>query len=592
MRQPRRERRSRSIHQIIRLTVLGGFLVCALIGFFVIEALSSAYNTEFSQHQGEVQEQCFAQVEDSLQDAEWLSGQFIASEPIQSSLKIISQSEGQALANARTELRSAISFTAGSAPGYMRNIIFTDLKGYSYSYGGIVNKMQVLDDVAALFESTPTDGTAAWFGLNSGGTEYMVLTRAIRESKQLSLQVIGYEAVCIDVRTMLSRIDIPPYAMLDRTEIFMDGIRLYKGEGCPNAELMDGAKRILRTGGKNYFVTGKTFFDGRVKMVNYTQYDRIIHTLTGIRLGVLLSMGLLFTLITVISLRAIDGIFSRLDRLTDTVERVDENNLHVTLERELLSSPDEVGILARHLQKMMDRIDTLVNQRLRRQLYTAQTHNRMLQAQIHPHFLYNTLETIHALAKRSSNEEISRISISLSRLVRASFRGSMYAPLSEEIAFVQEYLTIYRIRFGDRLSAVIDYDADDADILLPQMTLQPLVENSVRYGLMKKQSKGVIRMKIRHKDGRLRITLFDNGTGFPQDLIRRYEQEAPMGELESHGYGNVISRLRFTYGEGAVVRVRSREGCWTNLYISIPDRLTQQNQAERMEDHAQDSAGG
>lgn len=222
----------------------------------------------------------------------------------------------------------------------------------------------------------------------------------------------------------------------------------------------------------------------------------------------------------------------------------------------------------------MRQIDVLVNQRLRRQLYAASAQNRMLQAQIRPHFLYNTLETIHAMAMAGGNEKISRISMSLSRLVRASFRGSAYVSLDEEIAFVQEYLTIYRIRFGERFCAVIDCEDEDGDrILLPQMTLQPLVENSVRYGLMRKQGRGIIRLKIRHRGGRLRISLYDNGTGFPQQVIERYERMNLADELEIHGYGNVLCRLRFTYGDEAVVKVRSREGAWTNLFISIPDKV-------------------
>ena len=566
----------RSIHQVIRYTVLGCFMLCALVGFLAMESLSDAYNNEFSEQQGKVQEQCFAQVEDCLRDAEWLSRRIIASEPIQQALKTISLSSGKALATAQIALRSAISFTVSDAESYMRNIVVMDMHSHSYSYGNILTRRGLLEEIGALLRQTPTDGSSTWYGLVSDGTEYMVLTRAIRESKQLSLELIGYEAICIDVRALLGRIEAEPYSMLDKTEIYMDGLRLYRGEACPDmekpGELQNG--QMIFQGGSSYFITKKSFFGGRVEMIDYTNYDRIMQAFNRGRVLNLVLMGVLFLVMMVISLRMIDGIFRRMDRLTDAVEHVDENNLQLTLDRELLESPDEVGILARYLEKLMDRIDALVNQRLKKQLYAAQAQNRMLQAQIHPHFLYNTLETIHAMAVKEGNEAISRISISLSRLVRASFRGSAYVPLSQEITFVQEYLTIYRIRFGQRLNAVIDYDEEDGEtILMPQMTLQPLVENSVRYGLMRKQSRGVIRLKIRHRDGRLRISLFDNGVGFPQDVIERYERATWTEELEIHGYGNVLCRLRFTYGDEAQVKVRSREGRWTNLFISIPDRV-------------------
>lgn len=226
----RRRRSGRSIHQIIRNTVLGCVLLCALVSLWALEMLSTAYDGELAARQGYVQDQCFARVEECLKSAEWLSVQFIASDPIQQALKTISQSEGRTLAGARTLLNSAISFTAYNAPSYMRNIMLMDMQGNRYSYGNILNKMQLLEEIGELMLRTQNDGSIAWYGLIGNGTEYMVLTRAIRESHQLSLELIGYEAICIDVRMMLSKIEVEPATMLDKTEIYMDGLRLYRGD--------------------------------------------------------------------------------------------------------------------------------------------------------------------------------------------------------------------------------------------------------------------------------------------------------------------------------------------------------------------------
>lgn len=170
--------------------------------------------------------------------------------------------------------------------------------------------------------------------------------------------------------------------------------------------------------------------------------------------------------------------------------------------------------------------------------------------------------------------------MSLTRLVRASFRDSMYATLEQEITLVREYLAIYRIRFGARLSAKIDYDPDDDLIPLPRMTLQPLVENSVRYGLMKKLDHGVIRLRVRHGDGKLKISLFDNGIGFSPEQLEIYNHLQPDDSLNMHGYRNVIFRLIYTYGDQALYRLRSREGQWTNLSLILPDRLPGASLAE------------
>ena len=91
--------------------------------------------------------------------------------------------------------------------------------------------------------------------------------------------------------------------------------------------------------------------------------------------------------------------------------------------------------------------------------------------------------------------------------------------LREEISFVREYLTIYRIRFGGRLDAQINYDAEDDQILLPRMTLQPMIENSVQYGVMKKTEKGLIRLGVYRRGRRVVISMFDNGVGFTREQI-------------------------------------------------------------------------
>ena len=125
--------------------------------------------------------------------------------------------------------------------------------------------------------------------------------------------------------------------------------------------------------------------------------------------------------------------FRHLDTLTEEMKSAPEGDYRVVLAPEILNADDEVGILAKQFQHLMDRIDNLIHRELQGKLQAAQARCRMLQAQIHPPFLYNTLETIYALSERDGNREVSRITMSLSRLTRAAFRDSMYASLEQEI---------------------------------------------------------------------------------------------------------------------------------------------------------------
>ena len=105
------------------------------------------------------------------------------------------------------------------------------------------------------------------------------------------------------------------------------------------------------------------------------------------------------------------------------------------------------------------------------------------------------------------------------------------------------------------------------------MTLQPLVENSVRYGLMKKMSRGTIRLRVRHSGGFLKISLYDNGVGLTPEQVEEYNHLQPSDEMNAHGFQNVIYRLKYTYGDRAYATIRSRKDCWTNLALTIPDTV-------------------
>lgn len=353
-----------------------------------------------------------------------------------------------------------------------------------------------------------------------------------------------------------------------------------------------GSLKIISLGRTRYFVSSTSFLDNRLTLVSYVNYSRLTSLLQNAGRNLLFLFLLLLLFCAAFFQLVTKRIFRHLESLTEAMRNAPAGDYRVTLSPEILRADDEVGVLTKQFQHLMDEIDDLIHRELQGKLQAAQARCRMLQAQIHPHFLYNTLETIYALSERSGNKEISRITMSLSRLVRASFRDGMYATLEEEITLVREYLSIYRIRFGARLSAVIDYDPDDDGLPLPRMTLQPLVENSVRYGLMKKTEHGVIRLRVRHTTGQLRISLYDNGIGFTPEQLAVYNHLQMDDELNMHGYRNVIFRLKYTYRDQVAYCLRSREGQWTNLSLTFPDQLPVNAQKEGGKPDVQSGAGG
>ena len=551
------------------------FLIVGLAGLFF---LSNSYYAEFARNQNELLESYYHYLDKCMEDAACTSLRIIADDSVQQSLREITVSSGAKLAQAKTDLHDAVvaSVAEISGYGYIRSVIVSDCHGAIYSFGGIPQNAQLQASIQRLIEQTDASGKARWFFLNWEGQPYLVLGRAIRETKNLSLNVLGYEMILIHFEQMARQAEPADSTFAESLETYLDGQCFYRGSQCPETGVgldIGASWKIMTLNGTRYFVSSASFLDNRLTLVSYVNYSRLTSLLQNAGRNMLFLLALLILFCAAFFQLVTKRIFRHLDALTEAVRNAPSGDYRVTLSPELLHADDEVGILAKQFQHLMHQIDDLIHRELQGKLEAARARCRMLQAQIHPHFLYNTLETIYALSQRDGNREVSRITMSLSRLVRASFRDSMYATLEEEITLIREYLAIYRIRFGPRLSAKIEYDPDDDGILLPRMTLQPLVENSVRYGLMKKTEHGVIRLRIRYTNGQLRISLFDNGVGFSPAQLEVYNHVQPDDDLTMHGYRNVVFRLKYTYGDRMSYRLRSREGQWTNLSLTIPDAI-------------------
>jgi len=189
---------------------------------------------------------------------------------------------------------------------------------------------------------------------------------------------------------------------------------------------------------------------------------------------------------------------------------------------------------------------------------------RALTSQINPHFLFNTLNSVSSLI-RTNPEQARAVIYRLSNILRRLLRkhGSV-TPLREELAFIDDYMSIEMIRFGDKLRFVKEVDPDTLDRLVPSMLLQPLVENSIRHGLSGKLDGGMIRVRARMEGARLHLLVEDDGVGIPeQKLATLFEQGI--------GVSNVNERLKVLFSDSYRMYIDSKPGEGTRTEIEIPD---------------------
>jgi two-component system LytT family sensor kinase len=184
--------------------------------------------------------------------------------------------------------------------------------------------------------------------------------------------------------------------------------------------------------------------------------------------------------------------------------------------------------------------------------------------QINPHFLFNTLASISSLI-RSQPETARVLIVKLSALLRRLLRSQdHFVTLREELAAVDEYLDIERVRFGPSLTVHLEIDEGSLDTIVPSMILQPLVENSIKHGLGRKLGEGRIVIRTRRSGGLLTIEVVDNGVGLPPT---RMESESESGI----GLRNVNERLRVIYGAPYQLKLISQPGQGTSARIEIPE---------------------
>jgi two-component system LytT family sensor kinase len=207
----------------------------------------------------------------------------------------------------------------------------------------------------------------------------------------------------------------------------------------------------------------------------------------------------------------------------------------------------------------------------------ARTQLEMLKLQLQPHFLFNTLNAISALMHQNvyaAQDMLSR----LSDLLRLSLDNVAVqeVTLKSEVEFVRGYLHIEQVRFQDRLSVNINIDPETLDAMVPNMLLQPLVENSIRHGIARKSGPGSISIESQRSNGSIRITIRDNGPGFPTVTHKNGNGNGngrPKGGL---GLGNTRARLRQMYGDAHRLEVGNAPEGGAVITLEVPERLWQE----------------
>ncbi len=263
----------------------------------------------------------------------------------------------------------------------------------------------------------------------------------------------------------------------------------------------------------------------------------------------------------------------RITQLTGTMRAVEKGNVTVRLNP---SGNDEIAQLMGSFNQMMDRVDALMEERVESGRRIKNLELKALQAQINPHFLYNSLDLINCTAISRNVPEISRMVNALGQFYRLSLsNGREVISLSEELRHARLYVEIQNLRFENRVTAEWDTDTSVDSCQIIKIVLQPLIENAILHGIFEKPSKrGLLKVKVRRLANDIRITVEDDGIGMDEAtvLANFYGTASAERPAASGGYGirNIQERLVLAYGAPYGLSCVSRPGEGTVVTVDIP----------------------
>ncbi len=304
-----------------------------------------------------------------------------------------------------------------------------------------------------------------------------------------------------------------------------------------------------------YYGTVKT------RIVSMTQTSFYISVgVLAVVLSFCLTMGVLIVRRTIIN---------PVNKLQTLMKQAEGGDLEVLFEGE---RNDEINQLGNSFNSMIAEIKNLIHL-----VYTEQKSNRnaelrILQAQIKPHFLYNTLETILAIAEEHGEDEIVEIVCALTVFFRLSLsKGKPTQAVGEELEHVNSYLIVQKVRYKNRFDYTISCDDHILCNKVLKMTLQPIVENAIYHGVKQKPGKGLIQIEAREKNGMLYMKVADNGIGIPKEKVDILNQNLIQG-INNTGYGvyNVNERIKLSFSSKYGVHFKSVYGEGTTVEIWHP----------------------
>ena len=330
---------------------------------------------------------------------------------------------------------------------------------------------------------------------------------------------------------------------------------------------------------KQYFVAYQKDMETNFTYYSLVPYNEITESIQLLKNTIFTLLFVLLIILFILSRKVSYQFTKPIIELTTSMHKV-QNGIYSFNEMDISSNNQIVEIhdMQESFRAMTSKIDYLINDIYEKQLLIEKTRFDVLQSQINPHFLYNTLTSINALARKSGEKEISTMVMSLSNLLRQSidFKNELIT-LKNELHLTQDFINIQKIRYPKRLNVLFETDANTLHYLVPKFSIQPLVENAIKYNINQSRQQCIINIQSYFKDQCLLIVITDNGVGMNPNYL---SSPTPSYNKEKTGLGlkNIHHRIQILFGDSYGLSIQSSLYKGTSITIRLPKNIDKESE--------------
>ena len=568
--------------KLFLILILGAF-VFSTLGMSALQLTFYIYNMELSSNVEKVLNMYSVNIENKLNEISNLSYTILKDKQMQQNLQVLKKKESSYKEFvASSNINSMLEAWYNSMNKLLLSIQIFDAHGTEYSRGvGLKEFVLEKDKLKEIIEKARLlSGGNVWVE-PTGNDDSIILARTIRMIDNLDLGTLGTLIIRVDPKELIKMYSdfLPQY---DSSIYIISSRKVILGED-KNFDF----NRLLPFMDKNegYFITDihqkkdLVFYRKSVDtdwiFINIVPYESVYEKILAVRIIVILAyIGVLVVLIF-LGFKFTRSITKPIEKLTEEMKIVESGNFEGTslMESDSEGRKDEIGQLHHDFRIMLREINSLIRENYIKQIQVKEFEYKALQAQINPHFLYNTLDSVNWLAKVNDQQQIAVMVKSLGDLLRNSIsKKDPVIPIREELKILDDYTTIQKIRYEERLDIEISIGEEILDCLISKLTLQPIVENSINYGLEKNPGLCRITIRARNLNDKIEISLTDNGPGINPEILESLRR----GEIQSRGSGiglkNISDRIKLLFGEAYGLEVDSVENEGTTVRVIIPAR--------------------